>query len=416
MGNRQVVDLTHQVIQSTKIGRLTGLMRVPVCAGDSLELNSNILVRLAQLRRPLAVDVKCDLFVFHCPYRHTYTSDWVTYMETGGKEAITFGTVGSSTVKFHANLCNEGPYPLHVWADYARIYNQWFKDPTWTAESETTPPAAQGDDLSYGLRIGHLKSWGTAVSGLHDNADTEFDIDTSGATINMYDIQAGHTKLRNEAFRNFISSRYSEIMGSRTDMSVSPEIDFRPELCYQESQWVSGFDVNGTSGAEHGSAVGKAVAGINLRMPRKAFREDGTVYVFAALRFPAIYKEAIQWYDNLNRAYEDIIPSGMTNLKPFELTLGDVWDGGGATVLGHVPHFEWLRHHPSWVGEKIYSTESGWPVLDKPTSHLIATQAIEMASIFQTTPIGEAIYSCRHDLTGYRALPDALDSVFAGGA
>ncbi len=412
---RQPCDLTHQVLQSSAIGRLTGLMRVPVNAGDSMELSSNIMVRLAQLRRPLAVDVKLDLFAFFCPYRHTYGDTWTDYMEAGGKEVATFTTVGTSLLKLQFMLCNEGPYPLHVWADYARIYNQWFKDPAWTAQSETTPPAGPFDDNHrYGLRIGQLKSWGTAVSKLANNQDSEFDIDTSGATINMYDIQRGQTKLRQEAFRNFISSRYSEIMESMSSMRVSPEIDKRPELVWQESQWISGFDINGTAGAELGSAVGKAVGSVNLRIPRRSFVEHGTLLVLAAVRIPAIFTKALQWTDNMNRAYEDIIPGSGINLEPYELELGDLWDGAGSTKLGHVPHFEWYRHHPSFISSKIHATENGWPVLDNPTSHLDATQAEEQGEMFQTKPIGEIIYSCRHDLTCYRALPDALDSVMGG--
>lgn len=232
----------------------------------------------------------------------------------------------------------------------------------------------------------------------------------------MYDIMEGHTRLRNMAFRDFVSSRYTEVMESMSGLSASPEIDQRPELCWQESQWMSSFDINGTSGAEHGAAVGKAVAAVNVRMPRKLFVEHGTLWMLATVRFPAIYEDALQWLDNMNRPFEEVIPSGMVQLKPKEVTLGDLHDGGGATSVGFVPHFEWYRNHPSFATSEIYDKENGWPILSRPTTHVGATEATNMDAIFQTTPISEILYSCRHDVRAFRMLPDALDSVMAGGA
>ena len=64
---RELCDLTHQSLQPMDIGRLMCLSRIPVIAGDSFEFNSSFLFRLNQLRRPLVLDIKMDVFVFFCP-------------------------------------------------------------------------------------------------------------------------------------------------------------------------------------------------------------------------------------------------------------------------------------------------------------------------------------------------------------
>lgn len=407
---RELCDLSHRVLQASDIGRLHGLMRVPVLAGDSFNLSSSILIRLAQLRRPLAIDVKYDVFAFYVPYRFCYGDDWITYVESGGKEAITFPTVGGAGMRMHALLSGKATYPKHIWHDYASIWNHWFRDPAWAEEDVDTPPSAQNKRFA-GLRVAHLKTWGSAAGGLGDNADAEFDIDVSGASINLYDVQQGSSRLKTDSFRKYVSSRYTEIMESMSGSRQDPNIDKRPELVFQESSWLSGYDVNGTAGAELGASVGKAVGSVDLRIPRRFFPEHGTLYVLGVARIPPVWESSIQYLDDMNRPWEDMMPTGAMQQPPKELTLGDLWDGAGSGSLGHVPHFQWYREHPSFVNYDIYSSQAGWPYLSKPTTALDAKEAQSMADIFQSTPIREINVSCIHKIEAYRPLPDALDSI-----
>ena len=69
---RSKFDLTHFLVNQGKIGHIQCLDRIPVIAGESLDIKINGILRLASLRRPLAFDAKVDMFAFYVPHRHIY--------------------------------------------------------------------------------------------------------------------------------------------------------------------------------------------------------------------------------------------------------------------------------------------------------------------------------------------------------
>ncbi|MCA0422509.1 MAG: hypothetical protein LCH61_04150 [Proteobacteria bacterium] len=406
---RELCDLTHQSLQPMDIGRLMCLSRIPVIAGDSFELNSSFLFRLNQLRRPLVLDIKMDVFVFFCPYRYAYP-DWVSYIESGTKEAFTFPTI-SAGIHTQPWLClNTAVYPRHIWADAARIWNYYFRDPSWAEISETSP-IVDNASRRYGLKTAHLKSWGTAQALNADLTDSIYNLDSSAPTISVYDIQDRLNKAKGETFRDFVSQRYTEILKNMTGVEPSDYSDNVPELVWSESGWMSGFDINGTSGADLGASVGKAVGQVNLRMPRRLFSEHGTLYVFGLLRMPPVFIEAKQYLDDMNRPFQHIVPSS-ANLPPVKLTMEDVFEGGGAASLGYVPSYEWYRDHPSYIHYDMYGSDTGWQYLPKPASPSATIEVGNYDAMFQTLRNRHAIASCRHGVTAWRPLPSASGSVF----
>ena len=80
---RTAHDLSHFIFSSGKMGQLQTLSVVPVIAGDSIELDLVGSLRLAQLRRGLAVDSRVDVFSFYIPHRHIYKDEWEQFMKDG---------------------------------------------------------------------------------------------------------------------------------------------------------------------------------------------------------------------------------------------------------------------------------------------------------------------------------------------
>ncbi|WP_375172910.1 major capsid protein [Pseudooceanicola sp.] len=406
---RQPVELQFNTLMPMNIGRMACLSRFPVVPGDSMGAQINSFFRLAQLRRPLTADVKVDIFAFFCPYRFTYP-EWVQFIEQGGSYTPTWPEASGNRPEFMQVA--ETPYPKHLWSDLANIYNQWFRDPSFTELSLDTP-TTDATTLIYGPRVSQLKGWGTSQSQLADLADTAFDIDTSNASISMYDIQAQQAKGRNAAYRMFIGSRYQEIISNMAEAPLHGYADDVPELLWRESSWFSGYDINGTAGADLGNSVGKAVCSVNFNMPRRLFVEHGTVYVMCVARMPPQYIQTKQYLDEFNRPYETLVPVGDTDMPPVELTLNDLFTNGSSTPVGYVPAYEWLRQHPSHVAERFHVQDAGWQYLVKPTTAQGLTETGDYSGFFFSTPVGQMQASSSVRLEGFRPLPHPMGSVMA---
>lgn len=407
MVERSQVDLSHNSLQILEIGRLMGLTRIPVLGGDSFTMNSTFTFRLNQLRRPMTVDMKIDTFAFFCPYRYAYPN-WVDYMEMGGEENITFPTAGTEPQYWLCN--NTAPYPRHLWNDAARIWNDYFRDPGVSKINGNTP-IQDTVTRTRGLKCFHLKSWGTAQSKLAEINDAEYDVDTSGPSINIYRIQERASRARDKSFRDFVSSRYIEIMESMTGADVSDYSDDRPELVWKQSEWMSGYDINATAGAELGATVGKGVGIVNFKMPRRFFAEHGTLYVFALVRMPPLFVNAKQYLDNFNRTFRELVPSPHSDIPPKHLTMGDVFRDGSSESLGVIPAYEWYRDHPSYVHYDFYKHDRGWQYLPTPTTAAATIEPGNYDSMFASKRLAHCVVACDHRIKAWRPIPDPMKSI-----
>lgn len=410
MPERQNCDLSHYVMQSLAAGRLKCISRIPIIAGDSLELDSQIMIRLNQLRRPLAVDFKVDVFAFFCPYRYAYPQ-WVQHIEAGPKSTATFGVhTGFIYNGLEAMMMHNTSVPHHIWHDYANIYNCYFRDPSQPEVSLNVPQIAQTMNRD-GLLCGHLKGWATAQSHMNPADGNELIPVTSGNIV-FQDIRSAQSRLRNENFRDFYSSRYVEIM---RDMAGSPPSDYSdnvPELVWRDSVFMSGYDVNGTSGSQLGASVGKGVAMLNFRVPRRLFTEYGTFYVFALMRLPPVFTNSVQYLDNLNRPFQHVVPSPMDNLPPVALTMQDLfWQGSPATSAGRVPVCEWYRDHPNYIASEFDSVDTGWQYFESPNTADGLISHGNVDHMFVSSGLRHAVITSQHNVDAWRPIPSASSSL-----
>lgn len=408
---RERCDLSHQVLTCSDIGRLVGFGRIPVIAGDSISTESVVSIRLAQLRRPLTVDIKVDLFAFYCPYRFTYGEDWRDYIQNGGQEGVTFGTITASVAQSWL-LMNDVVMPEHVYTDAVSIFNNFFKDPS-EASMSLTP--LTGINRYRGPLCYHLKGWGTAQSFLASGSSGEFNAPVVAAEVSVFDIQTAAFRTKQKNFRDYISSRYVEIMRDMSGMNVSDSSDDRPELLWRESHWMSGYDINGTAGAEFGLTTGKAVSEIQFRMPPRAFAEHGTVYFFALCRMPPVFDQMRHYLDTFNRPFEDVVP-GPSAFEPKDLLMSDVFATTSSSSLGFVSRWDWYRTHPSFVNDAFNLSDTGWQFLDEPQTPLAAIQCGNYDDMFQgALPTRQYTLNCSHRISAMRPLPSQDSSMFGVG-
>lgn len=411
MPERSMVDLAHSVQSVLDIGRMQCIARMPVIAGDSFEINSNILIRLNQLRRPLAIDVKADVFLFYCPYRYTYGQDWITYIEKGGAEAITFPNITKTRAQ-HWLQTWQNVMPRHLFADACNIWNQWFRDP---AQSEINPDSFDPsvDHSAYGVLVNHLKTWGTAQSKVANFSDDQYAHSIVADKISVQNLQTLVSKARQESYRDFVSSRYQEIIEGMSGGELHDYADNVPELVWRQESWLSGYDVNGTAGAELGQVAGKGIGSVNFNMPRRFFAEHGTLYMFCVLRMPPMFEWGRQYLDTFNRPFHEVVPTDGAMFQPVELKASDVWHGGGSSSLGYVPMWEWYRDHPSYCHPRFFDTDTGWQTLDRPTdwASAVSCSPVQYDTMFQSMVLRHAVLSARHNITAWRPIPGPMQSI-----
>src|SRR5256885_2007536 len=72
-------DLSHLGFLAGQIGRLITISTTPVIAGDSFEMDVVDPLRIAPLRRGLAIDFTVYIFTIYVPHRHVYGEHCINF-------------------------------------------------------------------------------------------------------------------------------------------------------------------------------------------------------------------------------------------------------------------------------------------------------------------------------------------------
>ncbi len=295
---RNVYDLTHFSFMAGKIGRLQTLSCIPVTAGDSLTIDLQGVFRLSPLRRNLTVDAIVDLFAFYVPYRHVYGQDWIDFIKQGVDEAITFSTVtvsGANALGYLGAPKFSGTLPLWLTAGYNRIWNRYFRAPTDTGSIlADTALIAQQDGKDFGELCARKKAiWTTGIESTITTADHELDV--TGSVLDILDLARVRARYRSEQTRDWFGQRYNDLIKDVFGSGVNTDADERPTLIMRKTQFMSGYDVDGTDDATLGSYSGKSSARCQIRVPRRYCPEHGTIWLMVLVRFPTIHQDEIHY-------------------------------------------------------------------------------------------------------------------------
>ena len=86
MPGRRRVNLSHDVVHLSQVGRLTEIARIPVLPGDSLSGSFGGTIQLAGFKRSLVFDVNLVVRAFYIPYRFTYGNNDVFPQGVSGSD------------------------------------------------------------------------------------------------------------------------------------------------------------------------------------------------------------------------------------------------------------------------------------------------------------------------------------------
>jgi len=419
---RNVFDLSHFSFQCGDIGRLQTLSCIPVVAGDSLSIDLQGVFRLSPLRRNLTVDCIIDLFAFYVPFRHIYGQNWIDFIKQGTDEAITFSTVTISSpnaIGYFGAPKQSGTVPLWLTASYNRIWNRYFRVPSDTTSILADTALISGQN---GKDFGELCArpkviWSTGIESTLDTSDHE--IDVSGSVMDILDLARLKARYRSEQTRDWFATRYNDLLKNVFGSGVNTDADERPTLIMRKTQYMSGYDVDGTDDASLGSYSGKAASVASMRVPRRFCPEHGTIWVMALLRFPTIHEDEIGYLHQVSQpTYLEIAgdPQLMSMEEPAEYDVNQFFTSSSSQDLGHMPYGQWWRYQPSLVHNK-YDSLNGFAFINNIPSSINEARYIknaEYVNSFQTEQLGQWQSSCRIDVKKQTVVPGALKSVFAG--
>lgn len=434
MPKRYPYDLSHYSFMAGKVGRLMTLTNIPVIAGDSMGVNVAGAVRMSPLRRDLSLDAMIDLFAFFVPHRHVYGEDWISFIRDGIDETVTFDTttitVANEPHYLGFNGVN-GAIPLWYVSGYNRIWNRYFRVPNGGLnELPTDNSAASLQSTSegrlYGQLCARLKTFPTSGHGGTDTTadDNSFvaPVDGTTATISLaaFDRQRAHFK--SELERYWFGRRYTDVLERHFGGFANADADERPTLLMRDSQWISGYDVDGSADANLGQYAGKAATIMDINVPTRFYPEHGVLWVMALVRFPTIFELEIPYHLrhpqlDYERASGD--PDIVGAREPHTVLRNELFNGVSSTdttTLGLHPYGQWYRYQPSAIHHR-FDQLSGFPFLNYvPTTQIAAQyhQEGDYDNVFATTQLGHWRSQMRVNAMVRRVTPGPLSSIYTG--
>jgi hypothetical protein len=417
-------DLTHFSLQTSKIGRLSGLSTIPVVAGDSFDATITSVVNMSPLRRQLTIDARFDIFGFFIPHRWIYPGDFETFIESGVDESVTFtGTTPNVPCHFYGlgSEIDAISTPKWVIAGYNKIWNRWFRIPNDTGSelAETYTPSALGDESRYGYATAYLPSYltGSDTYGA-DSADYEYTL--SASNLNLIDLERLKARYKTELDRSWFTERYSEILKRNfTGAMISSDAEERPELLFRKTTWMSGHDVSGTDEGSLGSTIGRSQGVVQTQMPRKFFKEHGTIWILFTMRYPTIVPEHCHYLaTTVDPSYKEWAgdPRILEAEPPIKMEYQDfIHNSTDTTQMNYYPYAQWYRTHPNVVHKDLEELK-GFPFLEN-TDIAGGVDYIDSADYDSSfANLAQAHYSVysKVSMGAKRIIPPSISSIYAG--
>lgn len=396
---RQTWDLSHNIQQTSQIGRIQYFLRIPTLPSDVFEIDSTLHYIMSPFRRRQPWDAMATMIFFFVPYRHTYPNI---------KQAIIDGHDMTVTNIFTKTVDNDNPrYPLtallhpqrsqnptlhdHLKGDYVSMWNRFFRDPELP---EITASIFNGNKNNrlFGYPACHIPNMYNTMRGQGDHALTNADkvMSVSGG-LDIEDLSQFIQEYKSERIREvYATEYYDEIMQRIYGVNVNIDADQRPLLLAVENQWLSGTTIRGTDAITLGAVRGVSEGVLRAKLRRTFIPEHGTLYGAIVLRYPQIFLDEEHYLEFfLNEsAYNKWSGEDMTNdIAPTEINKRQMYfDAGDGTIMGEVPWNQWYRTHPNFIHPYFdkslgYDRDDGYPLSMTPTSTNAAALKSELKVI-----------------------------------
>jgi hypothetical protein len=424
--DRNFYDLSAQAHACGKLGHLQTLKVMQVCAGDSMEISMEGIFRLSPLRKEIVMDCKIDIAVFYIPNRHIYGDDWQNFIRQGADETVTFTGVANADTDFSLEYLGLPNAPASVNRALAEGYDEILYRYFWQHDIVTpavgTIPTA-GDEREFGKTVQRLPHPITTHVDNVAGSDASSGVDASDyqvASASVLDIRALDQikgRYKSELQRKWFDQNYDDILKSGWKGGASVDADQRPTLIWRDSQWASGYDVDGTDDATLGSYIGKTMVPISFKMPRKYFPEHGRLWFVCVPRFPFVHVNESHYFDqNVNLSYLDLAcDSNLVSREPPVAFDSSRYITTGTSVAGQEEPFgQWYRHEPNRIHGRFRNIQ-GYPfVTTNSTTDMHKAALGEYDSYFAQSALGHWQVHSKIKNVCLRSCPTPEQSIFAG--
>lgn len=409
-------DLSHMSFHSTNIGNLKFLTAVPMIAGDRCFCDGAISLRLQPQNTFTAVDPIVDFFAFEVKMRHLYGDDWIDFIKDGTKESFTFPTLTLGVdVDYWGVGEQTGTMPAHGHRSVARIWNEYFRDPSDDASiiSDTTALTSDAERIAGPLCARPYAPYTTGMD--KDLIDADREVTVSGGVFDLADLASVEASYATEIERQWFGQRYRDIL-KEFGGYANVDADERPTLLNRKQTTLSGYDIDGTGAGTLGTYAGKSGGLFRFGFPTKYWAEHSIMFIAMLVRYPNIYNsERHPFWTQTNPSYGEISgdPQYARGQIPYTQNLSE-WFADGSVAAGLVPWGQRFRYQGNIVGSQ-FQQQTTFPFLPTPTSHNAARycQANEHQNVFQTAQNLQVTAISGFRMMCDRVTPGPISSIFA---
>lgn len=423
-------DLSHFSFSAGTIGGLKTIGWHPVLLGDGFETDLVGAMRLAPLRRGLAVDCKTEVFSFYVPYRMIYGLDvWKQFIRAAdGTGDVPVPVLPSfpgqpgdgfeDQAAFLATLpASDGSVPLWLYKAYEMCFNNYFKHPQANDHNFGRLDEIPVDIRLNGFQCAHLPCIWSATSTHNSSNDAHDDEFPPESAISLQGLNAAYGRMHMEQERAYFAQRYRDLMQGFGGYA-NPDAEYRPTLLMHSEFWASGYDVNGTDQTSLGSFSGRVQQSFKHTVPRYYVPEHGVIIHLMLNRFPPTSSDERHYLvTHSSPTYTDFAgdPAIVGNYGSVSVALDDLMRNGDGFI--QLPHSQWYRTHPSYVDFHYHDLE-GFPFLkaDLTGAGPSGTEQQNINplfydQVFQTTQLGHWNAQMKFNTTVMRRLPTARESL-----
>ena len=426
---------------SDTCGRMGSLMTngvIPVVAGDSLSVNSNHVIRLSPLKRPLLHDAQVDKFAFFVPHRHIYGDDWMNLIEQGvdsGGISLPTVTPGLGGTSYTGQVLPNasGAVAKWIYGGYNHIWNWFFRFVKLTGvevahdyngvgypashSSANSPIDGSQVVKDHGFPCARLKRvWTTGI-----NSDiVAGDHEVSAATVlDLIDLAKQKEIFKTQLQRDWFAYHYKDVIREVFGGAASTDAEQRPTLIMRKKYSLSGRDVDGTDDAALGTSVSKSMNNFNFGFNRRFIPEHGAVYFMTLIRFPTIQEEELipQLKGTQNYLRLSADPHLASVQEPEATTTADWFVQTVSAALGTIPHGQMWRQQPNFVHKKFadalgfqFLTESEVDTHREAVYH----DPNDYDNVFSSEQLGHWQDQATFNVECWRDYPAAVTSIMAG--
>ena len=211
-----------KVLKTGIIGKLNVLRQHLLLPGETLKPNLSGQVRLTPMRERDTTRIHARIDGFLTPVRWLWDK-WPDYVKQGDTTTLTIPTISKNPYELGlGGSITYGPMQIYKFFDDSllRIYNEWYK---WPEDNDITSTS------SNNMKAINLSRIWTRLQEDNSAKDSETDISTTGANLDIRDLAVLQSKYRNAIERDWLAhQRYIELLGELFNADGSREVDKVP--------------------------------------------------------------------------------------------------------------------------------------------------------------------------------------------